>query len=161
MKSFKDRTGRAWLIEVNVTAIKKVRALCDGLDLVNMIQFDGERPNTAVLDRLSSDPVLLVDLIYVLCKDQADQDKITDEEFGRRMNGDAIEAATTALLEEMIDFFPEAKRRLLRLILDQAEAMTQKMRETSDLILKSPEFQEQLQNQLMKSSMNTPESSEG
>lgn len=133
MKSFKDSNGRTWLIEINVTAIKKVRAIC-GLNLVDIIQLEGGKPNTEILDKLSADPCLLVDVLYVLCKDQADLDKISDEEFGRRMNGDAIEAATTAFLEEMIDFFPEAKRRVLRFIMDQAEQMTRKIRKTSDTI---------------------------
>ena len=158
MKSFKDKDGKSWIIEVNVRQVRKIRALLN-IDLANMIQFDAAngKPNTELLDRLSNDPCLLVDVIYALCKDQADTLNITDEQFGENMNGDTVEAATVALLEEMIDFFPEAKRRVLRVILNQAEALTRQMQETAAAVLENPEFQETLKKQLMKSSTNVPE----
>ena len=158
MKSFKDKDGKSWIIEVNVRQVRKIRALLN-IDLANMIQFDAAngKPNTELLDRLSNDPCLLVDVIYVLCKDQADALNITDEKFAESMNGDTVESATVALLEEMVDFFPEAKRRVLRVILNQAEALTRQMQETAAAVLENPEFQETLKNQLMKSSTNAPE----
>ena len=158
MKSFKDKVGKTWIIEVNVRQVRKVRALLN-IDLANMIQFEAEngKTNTDLLDKLSSDPCLLVDVIYALCKDQADTLNITDEQFGENMNGDTVEAATVALLEEMVDFFPEAKRRVLRVILNQAEALTRQMQETAAAVLENPEFQETLKSQLMKSSTNVPE----
>ena len=44
MKSFTDNTGRAWLVNVNVGTIKRVRALC-GVDLANIISIEsGQKP---------------------------------------------------------------------------------------------------------------------
>ena len=112
MKSFTDNTGRTWTLAVTVGTIKRVRALCD-VDLANIITIDsGTTPKVDLLERLGSDPVLLVDVLYAAVKPEADAKGVTDEEFGRAMSGDAIEMATTALLDEVIDFFPETKRKV-------------------------------------------------
>ena len=39
---------------------------------------------------------------------------MTDEDFGRAMAGDAILGATDALLDEIVDFFPNPKRAILQ-----------------------------------------------
>jgi len=61
--------------------------------------------------RLIADPVLLVDVLYVVCKEQADDANVTDEQFGRSMAGDAVDAATRAFLEELADFTPSPRDR--------------------------------------------------
>jgi hypothetical protein len=64
MRSFKDNKNRTWTINITVAAIKRVRALCD-IDLYSLVEVgeDGS-PNTALLEHLSRDPVLLIDAIY-------------------------------------------------------------------------------------------------
>ena len=117
MKTFTDNKGRTWTLEVTVATVKRVRALCR-VDLNSIVELDkNNTPSAELLERLSSDPVLLVDVLYAVCKPQADKLGITDEDFGEAMAGDAIEHATTGLLEEVIDFFPEAKRLVMRKIL--------------------------------------------
>lgn len=103
MKLFKDNTGREWTVAVNVAAIKRVRSLLD----VNLLEvIEGK-----LLERLVRDPILLVDVIYALCKPDADAAGITDEQFGTAMAGDAIDAATKAILEELVDFSPSQRDR--------------------------------------------------
>ena len=117
MKSFIDNKDRTWMLEVNVATVKRVRALCR-VDLNSIVELDkNNKPSAELLERLSSDPVLLVDVLYAVCKPQADKLGITEEDFGEAMAGDAIEQATTALLEEVIDFFPESKRMVMQKIL--------------------------------------------
>ena len=117
MKSFTDNKGRTWMIEVTVATVKRVRALCK-VDLNSIVELDkNSKPSAELLERLSSDPVLLVDVLYAVCKPQADKQNITDEDFGEAMAGDAIEHATTALLEEIVDFFPATKRLVMQKIL--------------------------------------------
>ena len=100
MKTFTDNTGRTWTLSVTVGTIKRVRALC-GVDLANIITMEsGKTPNVGLLERLAADPVLLVDVLFAVCKPEADAKGITDEEFGRAMAGDAIELAATALRRE-------------------------------------------------------------
>lgn len=116
MKSFTDNMGRAWTLVVNVSTVKRVRALC-GVDLNSVIEAEDGKPSAKLLERLSSDPVLLVDVLYAVCKPECDRLGVSDEDFGSAMAGDSVDAATQALLDEVIDFFPEAKRRAFRKIL--------------------------------------------
>jgi hypothetical protein len=116
MKTFTDNAARAWTIQVNVDALKRVKSLLDGVDLMEAV--DGK-----LLQRMLDEPVLLCDIIYALCKPQADAASVTDEDFGRAMAGDAIDNATQALLEELVDFFPQRRRALLTKVLDKLKKL--------------------------------------
>ena len=79
MKSFTDNLGRTWTLVVNVAAIKRVRALC-GVDLNAIVEIDKDNnPTAELLERLSTDPVLLVDVLYAVCKTECDQKGVSDE----------------------------------------------------------------------------------
>ena len=119
MRTFTDLTGITWNLCVNVTAAKRVRTLLN-VDLM-------EIATGSLLQKLGGDPVLLCDIVYVLCKEQADGLKITDEDFGRRMAGDTIQAATDAFLDEVIDFFPGSRRELLKKALRQSRGLDLRM----------------------------------
>ena len=103
MRTFKDNAGRTWTISLTVTAVKRVRDLAK-IDLLDLA-------NGRVFERLVADPVTLCDALYAACKPQADAEGITDEAFGEAMAGDAIEHASKALVEELIQFFPNARER--------------------------------------------------
>jgi hypothetical protein len=93
------------VVDVSVATIKRVRTLT-GINLLEVIQ--GE-----LIEQLSSDPILLADCLYAVCQPQAVREGVSDEAFGQALAGDVIDRATTALLEGLIEFFPEPKRRLL------------------------------------------------
>jgi len=103
VKIFKDNEQREWSLAINVSTIKRVRDLV-GVDLLEIA--DG-----TLLQRLMSDPVLLCDVIYAVCKPDADEQEVADEDFGRAMAGDALDQATKALLEDLVDFFPSPRDR--------------------------------------------------
>jgi hypothetical protein len=105
VRNFIDSSGRVWVVDVSVTTIKRVRTLT-GVNLLEVIQ--GE-----LIEQLSSDPILLADCLYAVCQPQAVREGVSDEAFGQALAGDVIDRATTALLEGLIEFFPEPKRRLL------------------------------------------------
>jgi hypothetical protein len=60
------------------------------------------------------------------------------------MAGDAIELATEALLEELVDFFPEAKRRVLRKAMGRFKKMEMKALDAADKYLEDPEFEKEM-----------------
>lgn len=122
MRTFKDNAGREWTIDINVAALKRVRGLI-GVDLMKVIE--GE-----LVDKLIRDPVLLCDVIYAVCKPQADERKVVDEDFGRSMAGDAIDAATTALLEDLVSFCPSPTDRAnLERVIQGARDVMEKARQ--------------------------------
>ena len=130
MRSFKDNQGRQWSVEINVTAIKRVRGLT-GEDLMQVIEG-------TLIEKLIRDPVLLCDVVYAICKPEADACSVSDEEFGKAMAGDAIEAATTAVLEELVGFCPSPRDRAnlgrvlqaTNRVLDKARDLTEKRIQT-------------------------------
>ncbi len=101
MRTFTDNAGREWRLSLNIAEAKRVR---------DSLAFDLFDVGTSI-KRLSMDPILLCDVIYVLCREQADERGVSDEDFGRAMAGDAIAAATDALLEEYVDFCPSPRDR--------------------------------------------------
>jgi hypothetical protein len=111
MKTFQDTKGDTWTVSINVATIKRVRGLTS-IDLMSVL--DGK-----LLETLSSDLIQLCDIVYAVCKPECDLRNVSDEDFGRRMAGDAIAAAWVALTEELADFFPPARRTLLRRALEK------------------------------------------
>jgi hypothetical protein len=105
MHTFTDTQGRIWTIAITIDTVKRVRALT-GTDLLSVASGD-------LLERLSTDAVLLADVLYAVVKPEADAKQVNDADFGRALAGDAIGNATTALLEDIVDFFPAPKRALL------------------------------------------------
>jgi len=148
MKSFTDNLGRTWTLVVNVAAIKRVRALCD-VDLNAIVEIDRDNnPSTKLLERLSSDPVLLVDVLYAVCKPDCDQKQVSDQDFGVAMAGDAIDHATTALLDEIVDFFPEAKRLAFKKILSATRRFEEIAKKKLETMLQDGKFEEKLVSEL-------------
>jgi len=132
MHSFVDNSQRTWEVAINVAAVKRIRGLL-GIDLYSLVD-DGFK----YLSKLVSDPVTLADVLYCLCKDQADKQSITDEDFGRALAGDAITLAADAFVEELIDFFPDARARTsLRKAIEAGKTVRDKVLSHAEKILDS------------------------
>ena len=109
MRSFRDSKNRTWTVEITVGAVKSVKALVG----VNLL----DTQKVLVLDVIE-----IIDTLYVLCKSQADQLGITDEDFGAGFGGDTLKEAVEVFQEAYIDFFPEARTRaLLKRTLDRVK----------------------------------------
>ena len=88
-----------------------------------------------------------MDVLYAVCKPQADKLGITDEDFGEAMAGDTIEHATTALLEEVINFFPESKRMVMQRILSASRKFSEAARKKLEAELNG-EFESRVVSEL-------------
>ena len=104
MQGFKDSKDRSWTVSLTFNDLKRVKAL---------LEFDLTQPSVGdppLLVTLSTDLIALCDCIYVLCKPQADQLQISDEDFGKAMGADAMYAASQAFFQEWADFFHKSHR---------------------------------------------------
>jgi hypothetical protein len=147
MHSFVDNSRRTWEIAINVAAVKRIRGLL-GIDLYSLVD-----------DGFKSLSKLVSDVLYCLCKDQADKQSISDEDFGRALAGDAITQAADAFVEELIDFFPDARARAsLRKAIEAGKTVRDKVLSHAERILDSidPEVEAQ---KWISSSGTLPESS--
>ncbi len=136
MKTFQDNAGRTWTVAINVDAVKRVRDLLkeDLLDVEN------------VLKRLMIDPILLCDVIYCVCKPQADAEKVSDADFARAMAGDVIAQAKTALVEELVLFSPDPRdRENLGIAVEKFNAMATKAKELVKARLNSPALSREIE----------------
>jgi len=135
MRTFKDNAGRTWTVDINVATLKRVRGLT-GVDLMQVIEG-------TLIEKLIRDPVLLCDVVYAVCKPEADAatPPVSDEEFGKAMAGDAIEAATTAVLEELVGFCPSPRDRAnlgrvlqaTKKVMDRARDLVEKKLDSGEL----------------------------
>lgn len=155
MKTFIDNAGRTWTVAINVDAIKRVRALLE-INLLEVVEGN-------LVEKLLRDPVLLCDVVYAVCKPEADARSVSDEEFGRSMAGDAIEHATKALLEDLVLFSPSPRDRAnLQRVLQTTWRMMDKARDLIEARLDSGQMERELERLLETSSersSNSPESS--
>jgi len=148
MKTFKDNSQREWTVEINVAALKRVKSLV-GVDLLGVL--DG-----TLVERLIGDPVLLCDVVYAVCKPQADEREVSDEDFGRAMAGDAIEHATGALLEELVSFCPSPRDRAnLGRVLKATRDVMDKARDIVEARLESGELEKVAEKALAQAQMGT------
>ena len=159
MQIFKDRDGREWQVVLNVFQMKRVRAAL-GVDLINVIELDKDgQVRVDMIDKIANDPCLLVDILWVLVQDQARTLNVTDEQFGTALAGDAIENATKAFLDELVDFFPGAKRLFLQKAVGLARKFGGEWNETLKKALEDPELESRVRES-MNSSTSSPGPSE-
>lgn len=130
MKKFKDAAGREWAVVLNLAAAKKLK------DELEIDLLDGGES----MQRLAADPYTMANVLWLLCEKQAIAQNITDEQFGEALAGDPIDEATTALLEAIIDFFPQGRRKAMKPMLtkmmqiqDQAFALATRKMESQEM----------------------------
>lgn len=133
MHTFTDTSGRVWSLVLNVDVIRRVRSLTS-INLLDAV--DGQ-----LIERLITDPILLCDILFAVVQPEAQQKSVSDVDFGRALGGDVLDAATTALLEELVDFFPSAKRELLRKALRKLRQLEEIALQTAHQKLDSPELE--------------------
>ena len=159
MKTFNDNKDRVWEVELNIRQMKRVRDIL-GIDLVNVISANKDGSvSTDTLERVANDPILLVDILWVLCEGQAKPAGVTDDDFGSSLAGDSIEEATRAFLDELVDFFPGARRLFLKKAVDLARKYTAETKDALAKALEDPELTRRVEES-MHSSASSPESSE-
>ena len=105
MKIWKDAEGHSYETKITVAEIRDVKTEL-GINLMDIATGD-------LLQRISEDVILLCDILYVINRSQAKEYGIDDVQFGRNLYGDALEEATRAFMEEMINFFPNQRTRQL------------------------------------------------
>lgn len=113
MQKFKDSTGREWSVALNGWTLKKLK---------DELNFDA-RDHRSILNA-ASDPLLLLDVLYVLSAGKTGDKDVTKDEFLQVMDGDCIEAAVEAYMQEIVNFSPRQKPAL--------QAMLARMNETQD-----------------------------
>lgn len=117
MATFKDTDGRTWSINLDAPSIMELREDVDPQFL------KGPDGAAETIQRLQADPVLLCNVVYVLCREQLGAS--SQKQFYESVIGDAIDRATEALLGAILSFSPSATRTLLTAIADKNRTLQQ------------------------------------
>jgi hypothetical protein len=140
VKLFKDCEDREWTVKLTVEAVKRVKDL-EQVDLLDLT--DGK-----LIERLANDPITLCNVLYAVCKPQADDRSVSGKQFGEGMAGDALEHAATALFDELVAFFPHRKRTILAKALATARTIEAKMHKRAMETLNDPKLAEKIESLL-------------
>ena len=152
MKKFTDTAGGEWPVVITVDTIKRVRGEIN----VDLLEIVGGK----LIAEICADPVLLCDIAYAICKPEADKRGLDSSGFGSLLSGDVIEAAGNALMQELIDFFPQPKRQLLEKAFRKMQEIEIRGMELAETKLADPEMDKHLETMLeqsIASSMSSPE----
>ncbi len=141
--TFIDGLGRSWTPEVNVVTIGRVRNALS----INLLEL--LLPDNTLSDKVS-DPCLLVDVLYLLCKDQADKLGVDSESFGRSMTPDGIEDGWSAALEGIVLFSQRGIRPAYQKVLAKAKAYQAAAAEQIKTLVAGKEFDAMLDREIEK-----------
>lgn len=102
-----DRLGREWPVTINAMGIGRATDQA-GFNLMLILRDNGEH-----LDRLMSDPVLLIKVLFALIEPQITEAGLSPEEFSEGFAGDSLQSAADGILRAMADFLPSRDQREL------------------------------------------------
>lgn len=125
MHQFKDSEGREWRISLNGWQMKKIQ---------ERLGHKCRDPQAAL--GVYEDQPLLCDLLLVLCEDQIKECGLSPQAFQESLDGDAMDDATEAYVNESIPFIPRQFRTIVADALTKAkqaqEMATKELTETMD-----------------------------
>lgn len=152
MQTVKDNEGRPWMIQISLAAVGRIAELVkvdrevavsrpDGSvgKATESVPFQVDHPGMfgETLGTLRSNFLALGETAYAVCKPQADEKKITREQFLDGLAGDSLEEIRKAILDELLAFFPPSVRGTLRILRAKFEEVSEALLETAEQQLAS------------------------
>lgn len=119
MPTFKDTKDRLWLIDITWATVRRVRDEKD-ICLAELIKITPEGTDNTQLNRLASDPLFALEVIYAVVRPEAEARGVSLPDFLNALDGDSGDAAITALFEAIANFSPRPLRMLWSKILGVA-----------------------------------------
>lgn len=140
MATFKDAKEREWTLALDPPLLKRVHSVT-GVMLTDL--------RADPMSRLAVNPILLCDVLYLLCEKQCKERDISDIEFGESLvGGNTIDEAVTALEVAVADTLPSSKRSLLKSLQQKGQQMQEKAMERAMAQMDSPEIMEAMERQM-------------
>lgn len=118
MASFTDPKGKVWEVDVNVASVQRVISLV-GVNLSRMRESTKPDSETPLVTDLYSDDALVGEVLYAICKPQADASNLSKEDFSIPLKGEVLAKATAALWESCMSFFEGRRPEVIAAIKKQ------------------------------------------
>mgnify|MGYP000980434925 CR=1 FL=1 len=152
MQSFQDRNGKTWTLDLNIATWRRVKAET-GIDLADVMT---EREGQSDLQRLT-DPIKLMEVIYILCVPAADRATITGEVLMAAMDMETVEKASDALLDEIVNFCRPAVKTILTKLLKLSRNYAAEKQKQMNRMLEDDTMEQALKQAWNTSSPSSPE----
>jgi uncharacterized membrane protein len=136
MSSFKDTFDREWTVTVNVGTAMRAKEMTD-VDLTNL-------SDAKLLHRLQQETLLGCKVLYALCKPQADERHLSEQDFHCGIDGDVADEAGKALATELINFTRKDLRPILREVEERTERVRAKVLAEAAQIILDPAMETRL-----------------
>lgn len=156
MHAFKDAKGREWEITANFATYSRVKSKCD-VNLTDIVEEDRK------CLRQLADPFVLGDVVWCMVERQAEARGVTRDDFGAGLDGDAWEAASRALMDEMVFFCRPSVRPMLEMTIRKTDEAIARMHRQMPQMMQAAESEiDAMFDTLTRGSSGTssPESSE-
>ena len=150
-------------LSINFLTLKKIRTALslpagEPLDLLNIVKLKSDGTiDSSLLETLAGNSFLLIEMLYIMLRDQLDAKKIAEEDFYKMLSADDIERAVDLLMEELLDFFPEAKGRVLRRFWEAVKRIEEEARENLDMMLEDEGLEKKIRGALSSSAQGSSE----
>lgn len=132
MATFKDSQGQTWTLAITIGVARRLKSLPE-----NAVDLLAPASLQVTLDDLYS----RFDLIWQLCRHEAEERGIKDDEaFGRLLaDAESFASVNVALREALADFFLRAGRPELARLVDRAAEASERLQTLAISKIDSPE----------------------
>ena len=126
---FVDSLGRSWIVSLDFAAAKRVKAT------VKITNEEGEEIPFDIIDAgaigltmqaLRSRYLTVGETIYAICRPQADQKGVSEEQFLEGVAGDSLDEAADVIEDELVNFFPRSLREVAKVMFRKAKEVRAK-----------------------------------
>jgi hypothetical protein len=135
MREFRDDQGRPWQVALTVASALRIR------DNVTVDVVDEQTGNrravpfdmvdaaniSQTFQVLRSQYAKIGEILYALLTKQVEAKSLTREDFLDGLRGDSLDAATKALEQELVDFFPQRLRKMIALLASKMDEVQNEM----------------------------------
>jgi hypothetical protein len=135
MREFRDDQGRPWQVALTVASALRVR---DNVTVDVVDEESGERKAmpfdmvdaaniSQTFQVLRSQYAKIGEILYALLTKQVEAKGLSREDFLDGLRGDSLDAATKALEQELVDFFPQRLRKMIGLLASKMDEVQNEM----------------------------------
>lgn len=138
MRFFTDSKGNKWELALNL-----------GVQLRLKAEFQHDIRDVHILEKLG-DAQVFTDIIGCLLAKQIEAAQLTRDTFFESLIGNDIDALAEELIQEIVDFFPERQKPIVRELLAKAEKYRTSMKEVASEAVTNPKMDQLIETTIQK-----------
>ena len=135
MREVRDDQGRPWHVALTVASALRIR---DNVTIDVVDESTGERKAipfdmvdaaniSQTFQVLRSQYAKIGEILYAMLAKQIESKGLSKEDFLDGLRGDSLDAATKALEQELVDFFPQRLRKMIALLAAKMDEVANEM----------------------------------